>query len=115
MSLVITSTSALHLNADALRPQLDQLQPKPNPIPDPGPELASAKAGSLLTALRSRVDAVALNPQPLPPQETSGGASVGASAAFDDDWCGTVPRRIPIPPPPPGPWSDLVNQAIATR
>ena len=28
-------------------------------------------------------------------------ASSGKLASFDGDWCGTVPRKFPVPPPPP--------------
>ncbi|MEO7245240.1 MAG: hypothetical protein ABIX12_08850 [Rubrivivax sp.] len=64
----------------------------------------------------SMLDRVALNPQPLPPKETSIGASLaGRLSAYDDgDWCGTVVRKLPhFPPPPPGPWADLVAGAGA--
>jgi hypothetical protein len=61
----------------------------------------------------SLLDAVALNPQPLPPKEVAGGLKGGGLAsAFLDDWCGTVPKKIPhFPPPPPGPWADLAAAA----
>lgn len=68
-------------------------------------------------ALAVRADAVALNPQPLPPGVHAGlraaaellrTASVadrlGIDARFDlDDWCGTPPRRPPFVRPP-APW-----------
>jgi len=64
-----------------------------NPQPLPPRELA-------LGSLRNRFDAVALNPQPLPPREAMSLADrIGMLA---DEWCGTVPHRLPhLPPPPP--------------
>jgi len=51
-----------------------------------------------LLTLHSRFDAVALNPQPLPPRETlSLAARIGIVA---DEFCGTAPRRLPSPPAP---------------
>jgi hypothetical protein len=62
-----------------------------NPQPLPPHE------GNLRSILRS-LDAVALNPQPLPPRETlSLAARIGVVA---DEFCGTVPRRLPSPPAP---------------
>lgn len=64
--------------------------------------------------LASLLDRVALNPQPLPPKEGIGAMSAGGriTALADGDWCGTVPHKLPhFPPPPPGPWADLVNAA----
>ena len=56
--------------------------------------------------------AVSLNPQPLPP----GGGDLSGSKFAADDWCGTVPRTLPhFPPPPPGPWADVVSSALALR
>jgi hypothetical protein len=52
--------------------------------------------------------ASSLNPQPLPP----GGGEGAAQLSADDEWCGTVPH---FPPPPPGPWADIVRSALAFR
>jgi hypothetical protein len=76
----------------------------------------------------SRVDRVALNPQPLPPRETfllgaaemahdivktaleieaHGESSFGFVSDVIDDWCGTPwPRKWPVPWPGPGPQPD---------
>jgi len=63
-----------------------------NPQPLPPHELG-------LSTLLRRFDAVALNPQPLPPRESlSLSSRIGMLL---DDFCGTVPRRLPPPPPPP--------------
>jgi len=53
-------------------------------------------AARALPSIGSLLDRVALNPQPLPPREV-------AAAALQrlDDYCGTVPKRFPVPPPPP--------------
>jgi hypothetical protein len=63
--------------------------------------------------LASLLDQVALNPQPLPPKEAIGAVLHGAkTAAYDDGgWCGTVPRPLPFPPLPPGPWANVVSAA----
>jgi hypothetical protein len=62
----------------------------------------------LSSPLASRLEQVALNPQPLPPKE-----SFGESLASQvlDDWCGTVPKRFPPPPPQPlgGGLLDMAN------
>jgi hypothetical protein len=50
----------------------------------------------------------AINPQPLPP----GGGEFTERMSADDDWCGTPSH---FPPPPPGPWSDVVNAALSFR
>ncbi len=42
-------------------------------------------------------DRAALNPQPLPPKDAFGGSFV---SQLIDDFCGTVPKRLPPPPPP---------------
>jgi len=52
--------------------------------------------------------ASSLNPQPLPP----GGGEGSGQVFADDEWCGTVPH---FPPPPPGPWADVVHAALASR
>jgi hypothetical protein len=49
-----------------------------------------------------------INPQPLPP----GGVEFTERASADDDWCGTPSH---FPPPPPGPWADVVNAALSFR
>jgi hypothetical protein len=115
----------------------------PIPDPDPGPifeidpgvidpsPLAIAQmnmpAAARIANLRSKLDAVALNPQPLPPHESVVGAQllenvlvsaiiiVGGRGADEgaavlraeiDDWCGTGwPRRWPRPTPPKG-WDE---------
>lgn len=82
--------------------------------------------GPVLAGAARRGDAVALNPQPLPPVEAEvgadlmrgvlygaiivvggRGASPGAALLEEiDDWCGTGwPRRWPRPKPPRG-WDD---------
>jgi len=79
-------------------------------------------------AFRSRIDAVALNPQPLPPiaevgfaaaeaashvaalaidADVRGESSSGFVTEFIDDWCGTPwPRKWPGPRPRPQ-WDDV--------
>ena len=81
---------------------------------------------SAVRAFAPGVDAVALNPQPLPPKELFHRASaavahdiafaaISAQAAGSDaagrivsdavdDWCGTRPRPFPWPHPWPFPW-----------
>ncbi len=68
-------------------------------------------------AVARRADAVALNPQPLPPglragllaaaellRTASTADRLGVEVRFDlDDWCGTPPRRPPFVWPP-APW-----------
>jgi hypothetical protein len=49
-----------------------------------------------------------INPQPLPP----GGGDFTSRTSDDNDWCGTPSH---FPPPPPGPWSDIVNAALSFR
>jgi hypothetical protein len=48
-------------------------------------------------SLFDRLDRAALNPQPLPPKDAFGGSFV---SQLIDDFCGTVPKRLPPPPPP---------------
>jgi hypothetical protein len=72
----------------ALHNRLDAVALNPQPLPP---------REALLT-LHNRFDALALNPQPLPPRETlSLAARIGIVA---DEFCGTVPRRLPSPPTP---------------
>lgn len=53
-----------------------------------------------LGTLLHRFDAVALNPQPLPPREALSLADRIGTVA--DEWCGTAPHRLPhLPPPAP--------------
>ncbi len=52
---------------------------------------------AMSAASASRLDLVALNPQPLPPAEIGSGV-----LQHIDDFCGTVPKRVP--PPLPGPF-----------
>jgi hypothetical protein len=55
---------------------------------------------ALLGSLMHNFDAVALNPQPLPPREAL--SLVNRIGMMADEWCGTVPHRLPhLPPPPP--------------
>lgn len=74
--------------------RLDAVALNPQPLPP----------RDLLGSVLGRFNAVALNPQPLPPKE--GGSPLqrlGLLAA--DDWCGTVPHKLPpLPPVPPSPW-----------
>ena len=56
---------------------------------------AQAQVPSL--SLFDRLDQSALNPQPLPPKASFGGSLV---SQWIDDFCGTVPKRLPPPPPP---------------
>jgi hypothetical protein len=71
------------------------LCPDPPPIPHP---LATLDASA---SYSTRLEQVALNPQPLPPGE-SGGIAPSVRADVDD---------IPLcPPPPPRPWLDAVGQ-----
>ena len=55
---------------------------------------AQAQAPSL--SLFDRLDRASLNPQPLPPK-SFGGSLV---SQWIDEFCGTVPKRLPPPPPP---------------
>jgi hypothetical protein len=70
--------------------RLDQVGLNPQPLPP-----KELFGGSLL----GRLDQVGLNPQPLPPKELFGGSLV---SQLLDDFCGTVPKRLPPPPPPLG-------------
>ncbi|WP_395242612.1 hypothetical protein ACGGZK_10500 [Agromyces sp. MMS24-K17] len=85
---------------------------------------------------RARVDAVALNPQPLPPvgevavraaeaaahvarfaieAEVRGESSSGFVTEFIDDWCGTPwPRKWPGPWPRPN-WDRLEDEVVVGR
>jgi hypothetical protein len=47
----------------------------------------------------SPLDAVALNPQPLPPGGTAA-SFAQRLGLLADDFCGTVPRKLPLPPSP---------------
>lgn len=65
---------------------------------------------ALEVALRnSRFEQVLLNPQPLPPRQEGGVFQQAGRATLDDDWCGTVPKRFP--PPPPSPFAGLLGRA----
>lgn len=87
--------------------RLDAVALNPQPLPPKESELTAR----LLPSSLGRFDAVALNPQPLPPREiASAFQSVGN--ALSDDRCGTAPR---LPLPLPGPWSELIAQALASR
>jgi len=61
----------------------------------------------LLNALSLGSDQ-SINPQPVPP----GGGEFNQRMSADDDWCGTPSH---FPPPPPGPWADVVNTALSFR
>ena len=76
----------------------------------PIPHGLGSRIGSLIGSL---LDRVSLNPQPLPPKDAGAVFAGGKVAAYDDgDWCGTVPHKLPhFPPPPPGPWADIVSAA----
>jgi hypothetical protein len=50
----------------------------------------------------SRFEQLMLNPQPLPPAPNGSVFQQVGRASLDDDWCGTVPKRFPPPPPLPG-------------
>jgi len=66
------------------------------PLLSPLATLPQAKSGLL--------DKVALNPQPLPPRDSVARESMSLSqrlGQYLDEFCGTVPRRLPPPPPPP--------------
>lgn len=65
---------------------------------------------ALEVALRnSRFEQVALNPQPLPPGPDGRVFNQAGRALLDGDWCGTVPKRFPPPPPP---IADLIGRAL---
>lgn len=67
----------------------------------PGPPIPHA--GTLLEKL-------GLNPQPLPPKEAGGGLLQSLADGFNlDDWCGTVPKRFPPPPPPVGQLAEVMG------
>ena len=64
---------------------------------------------ALEVALRnSRFEEVMLNPQPLPPGPDDSAHHQIGRATLDNDWCGTVPRHFPPPPPP---IADLLSRA----
>ena len=69
---------------------------------------------TLASVLGSRLEQVALNPQPLPPKELAGAAQQLGRAALDCDGCGTVPHKLPHFPPPPPPWAGAIGE-IANR
>lgn len=111
---VSAATSAVQSLA-AQRPgspsfDLAALNPQPLPPRDGGPSTSLGRfdAAALnpqplpprespLDSLLQRLDS--LNPQPLPPRE---GLSLSSRiGTLLDDFCGTVPRKLPPPPPPP--------------
>jgi hypothetical protein len=64
-------------------------KPRPLPWPQPnGPQILD------------KASLVGFNPQPEPPGAQLDSISQLASL-LDDDWCGTVPRKPPLPDPPP--------------
>jgi hypothetical protein len=76
---------------DPIGHPLDAVALNPQPLPP---------REALLGSLRHNFDAVALNPQPLPPREAL--SLVNRIGMMADEWCGTVPHRLPhLPPPPP--------------
>jgi hypothetical protein len=76
---------------DPIGHPLDAVAINPQPLPP---------REALLGSLRHNFDAVALNPQPLPPREAL--SLVNRIGMMADEWCGTVPHRLPhLPPPPP--------------
>jgi hypothetical protein len=101
------------LALNALRHRLDTVALNPQPLPPRegmlSSVLRSVNAVALnpqplppreggLRSIRHSLDAVALNPQPLPPRETRSLADrIGVVA---DEFCGTVPHRLPSPPMP---------------
>ena len=82
---------------------LDKVALNPQPLP---PKSFSDRLG--LAPIFHRFDAVALNPQPLPPRS----ATLVGSRLLDDDWCGTVPKRLPVPPPP-APWAEVLQSLLS--
>lgn len=115
MSFAITA-AASRLNAELLaKPPvdpsptayvssvLDKVALNPQPLP---PKAFGDLLG--LAPIFHRFDAVALNPQPLPPRS----ATLVASRLLDDDWCGTVPKRLPVPPPPE-PWAGVLQSLLS--
>jgi hypothetical protein len=76
---------------DPIGHPLDAVAINPQPLPP---------REALLGSLMHNFDAVALNPQPLPPREAL--SLVNRIGMMADEWCGTVPHRLPhLPPPPP--------------
>ena len=51
----------------------------------------------------SLLQEVALNPQPLPPQESHGLAG-SVRSSLEEDPCGNGRHVLPLPPPGPWPW-----------
>ncbi|MCI0421197.1 MAG: hypothetical protein L0387_01675 [Acidobacteria bacterium] len=82
-------------------------KPKPLPWPPPkGPQILD------------KASLVGFNPQPEPPKASFEAISKAAFnpqqlSAFDDDWCGTVPRKPPLPDPPPP--LDLLSLPLQLR
>ena len=66
-------------------------------------QLLSSQPGVQPQAKQSLLDRIALNPQPLPPRDAAREALPLSQrlGQFLDEFCGTVPRRLPPPPPPP--------------
>lgn len=65
---------------------------------------------ALEVALRnSRFEQVMLNPQPLPPGPDGALQQRVGRATLDNDWCGTVPKHFPPPPPP---IADLLSRGL---
>lgn len=108
LSSISLEQSAAHSAIRGAVASVDDVPPCGTPTPGhpPVPHGLGALIGSLL-------DKVALNPQPLPPKDVGAAFASGKLAAYDDgDWCGTVPHKLPhFPPPPPGPWADIVSAA----
>jgi hypothetical protein len=71
------------------------------PGPHPHADLASQV---------TRFEAIALNPQPLPPKADSGILQHAGSRYCDEvPRCGNEPKHLHWPPPPPPPLGDLVG------
>jgi len=94
------------LNADVFfEPSIEPPPTDPGHTPVTDPRLAASLH-------HGRFDAVALNPQPLPPRDGNA-AFHPASQIANDDWCGTVPRKPPHNPPPLSPWADRLGLTLS--
>jgi hypothetical protein len=90
LSIASLNPQPLPPGGSPLGERFDAVALNPQPLP-PGEAAHSA-----------RLDHVALNPQPLPPRDALQFAE--RLGLFADDFCGTVPRKLPVPPVPgPGP------------
>lgn len=57
--------------------------------------------------IHSQLDAL------MPQAATAGDSAGGQATMLDDDQCGTVPHKIPIPPPP-SPWTERIGAGLNT-